>query len=147
MKSTTFTDLAIIYTIQGLISTTGKNYCWPSQAKLLYLLKEFYGVVISRRTLNYHLRRLEDQGFISRIRRIKRRPDGTLSLSTSLYFLGKKALRLLKNFARKTWHIVKHNPSWIKKNITAKGIQEIEKIPDPQEKARNYLKFIQQLLS
>ena len=147
MVPTNYTDLAIIYTIQGIISTTHKNYCWPSQNKLLLLLREFYGVVISRRTLNYHLRRLEDQGFISRIRRIKRRPDGTLSLSTSLYFLGKKAIRLLKNFARKTWHIVKHNPSWIKKNIVSKGIQEIEKISNPQEKARSYLKFIQEILS
>lgn len=59
----------ILCTINGINRKYGKNYCYPSQNRLLLLMKEFYQVKRSRATLNRWLRVMEDEGFIKRVRR------------------------------------------------------------------------------
>ena len=78
----------------------GKNYCWPSQTKVIEILNNVHGISISRRTLNYHLRALEDNGFIRRIRRIKRDKNGRINFNSTLYCLLNKAKKVLKNLIR-----------------------------------------------
>jgi len=80
----------ILLTLGELGRRSGKGYCYPSQAKILGLLRRFYGVRRSRRSLNRALKRLEELGFFQRIRRHKRGIDGTLVLRSTLYkFKGK----------------------------------------------------------
>ena len=83
-----------------LCSQSGKDYCWPSQEKIIEILDQVHQISISRRTLNYHLRALEDHGFIRRIRRIKRGKNGQIEFHSTLYCLLDKARKLLKKLMR-----------------------------------------------
>lgn len=95
-----FIDQAILETFFYLCQKAGKQYCWPSQNGLLRILEQVHGLKISRRTLNYHLAALEDNGFIRRIRRIKRGKKGQIEFHSTLYQLLGKAKKLLKKLMR-----------------------------------------------
>ena len=83
-----------------LCQHSGKDYCWPSQSKIIDILNTVHGISISRRTLNYHLKALETNGFIRRMRRIKRGPSGQINFNSTLYCLMNKAKKVLKNLIR-----------------------------------------------
>jgi len=93
-------DEAIILLLGGLAGKFGKEYCFPSQEKMLSLLKDFFGIEICRRTLNYHLKRLETGKYIRRKRRISKGKDGKLVFKSTLYFLGKKAKKWVRKIGR-----------------------------------------------
>lgn len=59
----------VLCTINGLNRKYGKNYCYPSQNRFIWLMKTFHKVTRSRATLNRWLRVMEDEGFIKRVRR------------------------------------------------------------------------------
>jgi len=59
----------ILCTINGVNRKYGKNYCYPSQNKFLWLMRSFYDVTRSRATLNRWLRVAEDEKYIKRVRR------------------------------------------------------------------------------
>ncbi len=88
-----------INVIGYLSKASGKNYCFPSQEKILKLLDRFYNVVIKRRQLNYILAYLEKEEFIQRKRRLKKGADGKIIFNTTLYWLKQKAwVQLAKVF-------------------------------------------------
>ena len=88
-----------INVIGYLSRASGKNYCFPSQEKILKLLGRFYGVYIKRRQSNYILAYLEKEEFISRKRRLKEGSDGKIIFNTTLYWLKQKAwVQLAKVF-------------------------------------------------
>lgn len=91
-------DLSLVTTLHGLNQKTGRNYCFPSQNKLLELLNRFTGQQMSRRTLNRHLRKLEDSGWLKRKRRI-RQNRGVLEFNSTLYTLTRRAYRWLGSFS------------------------------------------------
>ncbi|MBA7472745.1 hypothetical protein ES707_08077 [subsurface metagenome] len=93
-------DEAIVLIVGGLAKKFGKNYCFPSQEKLRYILRSFYGIRICLRTLNYHLKRLEAGGYIYRKRRIARGRGGVLNFKSTLYFLRDQALRWIAKLRR-----------------------------------------------
>ena len=67
-----------------------KKYCFVSQKTILKLLDKYHGWEISRRTLNRDLKWLVENGYISRLRRIRVGPDGKLLFCATLYkFTGK----------------------------------------------------------
>lgn len=69
----------------------GKHYCFPSQETILQNLRTNYSISISRRTLNYVLRYLEDKKLILRKRRVRRLPGGQWRQNTTLYTLTSRA--------------------------------------------------------
>lgn len=85
------TDQGIILSLNALQGKHNKKYSFPSQKTLLKLLRNFYGVTISLRTLNYHLAKLEREHFIYRRRRIATNSTGCLTFQSTLYSLSKKA--------------------------------------------------------
>jgi len=89
----------ILKAITYLIRMSSKKYCYPSQDTLLNLLNTHYGVKICRRTLNYHLRQLENRHFIKRVRRISRGPEGRPLFKSTLYFVKRKVFTWLKKQA------------------------------------------------
>lgn len=90
--------LPILSIISGLSRHFGKNYCFPSQQKILELLAERLGVFMSIATLNRHFRVIVKSGFIKRTRRIRRdRVKGMMFLST-LYEISRKGYGLLARF-------------------------------------------------
>jgi len=86
---------SIILALSHVMLKQGKRYCYPSQKKLCEILGKYYSNPIKRRALNYHLRHLEDKQYISRTRRIKKEPDGSLKFASTLYFFTKRGYRFL----------------------------------------------------
>lgn len=64
-----------------------KHYIYPGQMKLLELIERREGRRISRRTLNYELKKLEQTGYFARIRRHRNDGEGNILLRTTLYIL------------------------------------------------------------
>lgn len=93
-------DSRILETLAGLAGHHGRTWCYPSQEKLLELLKRFTGRTMSRRHLCRHLKALERDGYLRRIRRHKRARNGSLWLRSTCYVLGGRwlcrAARLVK---------------------------------------------------
>jgi len=89
----------ILHIINYLSSSFGKKYCYPSQATLLNLLDSHHGIKISRRSLNYHLRFLEDNNFIHRVRRIPKKAGDVWRFKSTMYWLKKKAFAVLSKVA------------------------------------------------
>ena len=71
-----------------------------SQVAVIKILETIYSIKICRRTLNYHLRSLEDNNEIKRIRRHKKAKSGRIEFHTTLVILKKKGSEVLKNLAR-----------------------------------------------
>ena len=89
-------NLSIVCTIAAVCAKYNNKYCFITQERFLQLLKEFYDITISRRTLNYHLKELEENNYIKRRRRITRNKDGTVRTLPTMYALGQKAYFLFK---------------------------------------------------
>jgi len=87
----------VLCTINGLNRKYGKNYCYPSQNKLLGLMKNFYDVTRSRATLNRWLRVLEDEGFIKRVRRHTKDKTRGYIFKSSLYSITLKGYKKLRS--------------------------------------------------
>jgi len=99
--------LPILTIIQGLSKYHGKRYCFPSQLKLMELLSNRIGINISIATLNRYLRVIEDQGWIRRIRRIKRDRLRGMIFQSTIYIITKKGYWLLTKTGVKVWFFVK----------------------------------------
>lgn len=115
-----------INVIGYLSKTSGKNYCYPSQKKILILLERFYNVCIKRRQLNYILAHLEKEEFISRKRRLKKGKDGKIIFNTTLYWLKEKAWVQLS----KVFNVIKRTGLKIKSLYDRKKEKEKESMPD-----------------
>ena len=89
-------NISIVCTIAAVCAKYHNKYCFITQERFLQLLKEFYDITISRRTLNYHLKELEENNYIKRFRRVVRNKDGTLRTLPTMYTLGQKAYFLFK---------------------------------------------------
>ena len=76
------------------------RYSEASQESVLKILRNIYSVSICRRTLNYHLRSLEDSDEIKRIRRHKKGFGGRIQFHTTLVILKSRAVGVLKNLAK-----------------------------------------------
>lgn len=81
---------AIVISLLSVAKAHKKKYCFVSQKRLEELVEKYHNLGLSNRTLNRDLRWLEDNGFISRLRRIRVGPEGkTLYCSTLYKFTGK----------------------------------------------------------
>jgi hypothetical protein len=140
-------DEKILTTLLAIQERYNKPYSFPSQEKILALCHQYYGISRCKRTLNYRLKYLEQQGFIVRKKRIKRLRNGTLKLATTLYFLTTKAYSYIKNLCRFVTRILKRRPSWVKQFQLKDQIKIIETIDDPGIKRSKYLELINDTLS
>ena len=100
-------DIRIMETLAGLAGHYARDWCYPSQEKILELLKRFTGRRLSRRHLNRHLRALVRDGLLRRIRRHVRARSGALRLRSTVYVLAGRWLarvRQLVNAAARWAH-------------------------------------------
>ena len=100
--------ISLFQTLIHLSSKYKKKYCYPSQEKILELLRKYHGIGISRRSLNRWLRHLENQGYFRRQRRITPDGEGSYRYKSTLYILGHKMFRMVKVFMK----IVYVGPYW-----------------------------------
>ena len=81
---------SVVISLLSVAKAHQKKYCFVSQKHIEELLKKYHSLGISNRTLNRDLRWLEDNGYISRLRRIRIGKDGKLVFCSTLYrFKGK----------------------------------------------------------
>jgi hypothetical protein len=81
---------AVAITLLSVAKKHEKKYCWVSQKRIQELVERYHKMVMSNRTLNRDLRWLEDNGYISRLRRIRLGAGGKLVFCSTLYkFTGK----------------------------------------------------------
>lgn len=95
--------MPILSIIQGLSKHYGKKYCYPSQKKVLELLKNRLGIKISIATLNRYLRVIEDKGLLRRIRRLKRDPLKGMIFQSTIYIITYKGYTLLHQMGAMVW--------------------------------------------
>lgn len=95
MTNISYIDHSIILTLNYIQGIKSKKYSYPSQKKILLILKDIYGIDICLRTLNYHLSKLERLHFIYRQRRNPLISNGCKSYQTTLYSLARKAYEYL----------------------------------------------------
>lgn len=93
-------DLRICALLMQLAGHHQLHYCHPSQAKIIELLKQFTGRVMSRRTLNRHLAALCELGYLRRTRRHQYHRRRGFLLRSTLYHIGGRYLAQLRNMAR-----------------------------------------------
>jgi hypothetical protein len=81
---------SICITLLSIAKSKQKKYCFVSQRHIEELLEKYHSLCISNRTLNRDLRWLEDNGFISRLRRLRLTREGKFVRDCTLYkFTGK----------------------------------------------------------
>jgi len=105
---------AIAISLLSVAKKHQKKYCFVSQKRIQELLEKYHALVISNRTLNRDLRWLEDNGYISRLRRIRVDPNGKLIFCSTLYkftgklfnwlvYMGNRVKRLFSFFRLPKW--------------------------------------------
>jgi len=146
----------ILNVLGGLAVYYSKSYVYPSQEKILQLLRP-YRIFISRRTLNYHLKALESLGYFERVRRIrKHKKTGKLHFASTLYLLKPRFFAYLRGafkFARKIGRFFrvqrfahydlmgnKYYPFCANFKIQA-ALDELDSIPPPLKKQLKNLLF------
>lgn len=117
--------IPVLSIIQGLSKFHGKKYCFPSQKKILELLKNRVGIKISIATLNRYLRVIEDEGLIRRIRRLKRDSVKGMIFQSTIYIITYKGYTLLHQIGAMVW----------------KYIQRVSKKEKPVKKTPGVIKF------
>ena len=118
------TKSAIIDILIALQRKHGKNYCFPTQIKLLELLATYHGIHIKRRALCYALADLCRDGIISRTRRIFKNKYGSLVFHSTLYFIRRAGYKLLNKFSNtlnrlSDWFIIQRQNQFLRENSPA----------------------------
>lgn len=73
-----------------------KDYSWPSQEKIIELMDLRQGIRKSRATLNRWLKKVVENKYLIRRRRIKRHPQYGMMFKSTLYKITIKGYRLLQ---------------------------------------------------
>ena len=123
------TDQCILLTLNALQGKYNKKYSFPSQKTILNKLEEFYGIYICKRTLNYHLAKLEMEYFIYRRRRITTNSSGCYVFNSTLYSLSKKAYL----FITKLFNTLKNGYYSIRKFLHKKRISSMKEFYEDQK--------------
>jgi hypothetical protein len=125
-------DWRICEILIGLAGNYRKDYSFPSQEKLLALLKRRVGRSMSRRTLNRHLLALQRGGYIRRKRRSHVDPHRGRVLSSTLY-------TVCRRYFRRTQYVVEG----FVRAITARSPSlSAIRVPNPAQYAETFLRLL-----
>lgn len=98
--------LPILTILHGLNVNFKKNYCYPSQLKIIELLKNRKLCEVSIATINRHLKAAEEAGYLRRRRRIRRDPRKGIVFQSTLYTIRKAGYVMLATIGVKVWDAV-----------------------------------------
>ena len=97
----------ILASLHAVSKKHKKLYCYPSQKKILELLKRYHKIKISIATLNRWLRAAEDEGLIRRTRRIKHDKKLGMLFDSTMYEITLKGYYHLMYLGVKVFNIIK----------------------------------------
>jgi len=120
----------IIVLLFKIMEKNKKDYCFPSQKKILELLDIRQGIKQSRATLNRWLRVIEDSGYIVRRRRIKKDPVRGLMFKSTLYFITLKGCKLLTRMGVKCRSLFDRVLNKIKSQLPGARARDTKKMLD-----------------
>ena len=101
-------DHRVLSILIGLAGHYGRQYCFPSQAKILELVKGQLGRRMSRRTLCRHLKAFTRDGHIARIRRHKNDGRGRMAMHSTMYIIRRRAMIWLARLRHASAMFVQH---------------------------------------
>ena len=99
---------AAVMSLLGVARKYNKFYCWVSQKRLEELIEKYHCIGLSNRTLNRDLRWLEDNGYISRLRRIRVNKEGKLVFCSTLYKFTGKLFNWLHSMGNRVKRLFSH---------------------------------------
>jgi hypothetical protein len=100
--------VAVAESLLGVAYKYKKFYCWVSQKRLEELVEKYHKVELSNRTLNRDLRWLEDNGYISRLRRLRVDKQGKLVFCSTLYKFTAKLFNWLNRMGNRVKRLFSH---------------------------------------
>jgi len=114
--------LVLVNALLGIAKKYNRKYCWVSQEKLVELVGTYGGIWMSNRTLNRDLRFLEDEGWIERIRRHHKGPDGKILFACTLYKFKAKVFNTLFSIGNAVKRLFTHYrlPLWAEYQLSQK---------------------------
>lgn len=109
--------------LHGLGLSFGKQYCYPSQKKILQLIKKRYSCERCRRTLNYWLAAFTEEGLLKRVRR--HRNDGELGMifQSTMYFITLKGYKFIRTLGINVFRDLKAIKSEMAERFKSKYIK------------------------
>ncbi len=141
MKSVMEKAGIVLPLLHGLGKSFGKDYCYPSQKKILQLIKIRYSCERCRRTLNYWLAAFTEDGLLKRVQR--HRNDGTLGMifQSTMYFISLKGYKFLRTLGINVFRDLKAIKSKMAERFKSKYIKGKENIKysgeDPESRQLN----------
>lgn len=99
---------AVVMSLLGVAKKYHKFYCWVSQKRIEELIEKYHSIDLSNRTLNRDLRWLEDNGYISRLRRIRVNKEGKLVFCSTLYKFTGKLFNWLNSMGNRVKRLFSH---------------------------------------
>lgn len=128
MKSVMEKAGIVLPLLHGLGKSFGKDYCYPSQKKILQLVKKRYGCHRCRRSLNYWLAAFTETGLLKRVRR--HRNDGALGMifQSTMYFITLKGYKFLRTLGINVFRDLKAIKSKMAERFKNKYIKGKENI-------------------
>jgi len=121
--------LPLVGLLWGLSNSFGKDYCFPSQNKILGLLKERFKISISIATINRWLKVVEMNGYIKRTRRIRHDKKLGMVFQSTLYHITRKGYRLLTNYGVVAWKEIKKAVNGVREKATRPRTKKGKKAP------------------
>lgn len=114
-------DTRICEVLAGLAAHHRKTWCYPTQEKILQLLKQFTGRVMARRSLNRHLAALERDGQIRRIRRHHATKQHGWTMRSTLYVIGGRFLARMRRINQAVTRFLALGPNAVLSGIRVPG--------------------------
>jgi hypothetical protein len=108
-KMTTQQIASIIIPVHKMLQEHyGKDYSFPSQKKVLELIKKMFGFTISRATLCRWYKRLKDDGHMLYIRRTKSHPVHGLEHKSTIRIILIRGYNSIRRIGVPVGHWIKH---------------------------------------
>ena len=120
--------------IMYLLDRYKKNWVYVSQQKFCDLLESYYQVKITTRTLRYHLKWLETNGYIKRYQNRAQREDGTWFMKVTAVA---NTLKGYQFWARQKWQYAREKArEFLKKYMPAPPAPQKDDAPGLDEDQR-----------
>lgn len=119
----------IVFTLARLNGHFGKHYNFASQAKILQLLQRWFGITMSRRTLNRHFNALQQSLYIRRTRRHEYQRKRGMMFRSTLYHVG------ARYYGELTRHLLD-----LRKTLLAAGASS--RVPEQSQYGEKLLKLL-----
>lgn len=108
---------ALVLTIAGYSQYFEKAYIFPSQDQIRRQADSRWGEPMSKRTINRHLRVLEDEGYFERVNRCHFINENNKKFKTTLYKLSGKLFSQVKSLEKRISNLGKFMrcPEWLRR--------------------------------